>query len=368
MPTYQEKDAIFSYHFQRLLHRAKNIYLIYNTESDGYGSGEKSRFLTQLEIKNPDITKTIISPKVQHTIFPILQIEKTPEIMQKLQMVFTKGISPSALASYIYDPVKFYEQRILEIYEEDEVEETIAANTMGSVIHEVLEDLYKPFIEKYLNKENIAEMQKIKHDLLVKYFEKYYEKGNIETGKNKLIFEVCKNHIKRFLNQELQLLNQNKQLKIIALEKGLSTEINIEGINFPIKLKGIVDRIDELDGVTRIIDYKTGKVEAKDLKITDFSVLGSDYKYTKPLQVMLYSFLFSEENKNGFSKPVEAGILSFKNLNSGFLKMNFSEKRGANESLISQENMDPFLIELKRIIAEILNPEIPFIQNQNLPF
>ncbi|MFZ3273832.1 MAG: PD-(D/E)XK nuclease family protein, partial [Lutibacter sp.] len=166
LPTYQEKDAIFSYHFQRLLQRAKNIYLIYNTESDGYGSGEKSRFLTQLEINYPNITKTIISPKVQHINFPILQIEKTPEIMQKLQAVFTKGISPSALASYIYDPVKFYEQRILEIYEGDEVEETIAVNTMGSVIHEVLEDLYKPFIEKYLSKENIAEMQKNTHDLL----------------------------------------------------------------------------------------------------------------------------------------------------------------------------------------------------------
>jgi len=368
LPTYQEKDAIFSYHFQRLLQRAKDIYLIYNTESDGYGSGEKSRFLTQLEINNPNIAKTIISPKVQHTIFPILQIAKTPEMMQKLQAVFTKGISPSALATYIYDPVKFYEQRVLEIYEEDEVEETIAANTMGSVIHEVLEDLYKPFINSYLSKENIAEMQKNTHALLVKYFEKYYEKGNMETGKNKLIFEVCKNHIKRFLNQELQILNQNKQLKIIALEKKLSAEINIDGINFPIKLKGIVDRIDELDGVTRIIDYKTGKVEAKDLKITDFSFMGSDYKYTQPLQVMLYSFLFSEENEGDFSKPVEAGIISFKNLNSGFLKMNFSERRGAAESLISQENMDPFLIELKRIIVEILNPEIPFIQNQNLPF
>ncbi|MBK5209955.1 MAG: PD-(D/E)XK nuclease family protein [Flavobacteriaceae bacterium] len=368
LPTFQEKDAIFSYHFQRLLQRAKNIYLIYNTESDGYGAGEKSRFLTQLGINNPTITKTIISPKVQHINFPILQIEKTPEIMQKLQAVFTKGISPSALATYIYDPIRFYEQRILEIYEEDEVEETIAANTMGSVIHEVLEKLYKPFLNQFLSRENIAEMQKSTNNLLVRFFEKYYKNGNIETGKNKLIFEVCKNHIKRFLNQELQLLNQNKQLKIIALEKGLFAEITIEGISFPIKLKGIADRIDELDGVTRIIDYKTGKVEAKDLKITDFSVLGEDYKYTKALQVMLYSFLFSEENKNQLSKPVEAGIISFKNLNSGFLKMNFSEKRGATDSLISQENTDQFLIELKRIIKEILNPEIPFIQNQNLPF
>lgn len=368
LPTYQEKDAIFSYHFQRLLQRANNIYLIYNTESDGYGSGEKSRFLTQLEINNPEITKTIISPKVQQTIFPILQIEKTPEMMQKLQTVFTKGISPSALATYIYDPIKFYEQRILKIYEEDEVEETIAANTMGSVIHEVLEDLYKPFIDQFLSKENMAEMQKSTEALLVKYFEKYYEKGNIETGKNKLIFEVCKNHIKRFLNQELQLLNQNKKLKIIALEKPFSTEISLEGINFLIKIKGFVDRIDELDGVTRIIDYKTGKVEAKDLKITDFSVLGEDYKYTKALQVMIYSFLFSEENMDCFSKPFEAGVISFKNLNSGFLKMNFAEKRGGNDSFISSENINQFLIELNRMILEILNPEIPFIQNQNLPF
>jgi len=188
LPTYQEKDAIFSYHFQRLLQRAKNIYLIYNTESDGYGSGEKSRFLTQLEINNPTITKTIISPKVQHINFPILQIEKTPEIMQKLQAVFTRGISPSALATYIYDPIRFYEQRILEIYEEDEVEETIAANTMGSVIHEVLEALYKPFLNQFLSRENIAEMQKNTNNLLVSFFEKYYKNGNIETGKKQTYF------------------------------------------------------------------------------------------------------------------------------------------------------------------------------------
>ena len=47
LPTYQEKDAIFSYHFFRLLQRAKNIYILYNTESDDFGSNEKSRFLYQ---------------------------------------------------------------------------------------------------------------------------------------------------------------------------------------------------------------------------------------------------------------------------------------------------------------------------------
>ncbi len=366
LPTYQEKDSIFSYHFQRLLQRAKNIYLIYNTENDGYGSGEKSRFLTQLEINNPSITKTIISPKVQHLEFPLIQIEKTSEVVKKLKEVFIKGISPSALATYIYNPVSFYEQKVLGIKEDDEVEEIIAANTMGSVIHDVLEEMYLPFIGKFLSKENIAEMQKKCDDLLTKYFRKHYLKGNIQIGKNKLIFEVSKNHINRFLKQELQLLNENKQLKILALEEKLNTEITIEGVDFPVNLRGIVDRIDELDGVTRIIDYKTGKVEAGQLKMYDFSLISEDYKYTKAMQVMFYSYMYTSKIKP--ITPLQSGVISFKNLNSGFLKMNFSEKPRGSDFEVSEERIQNFMNEIKNLISEILDPKTPFVENKNLPF
>lgn len=367
LPTYQEKDAIFSYHFQRLLQRAKTVYLIYNTETDGYGSGEKSRFLTQLEINNTTITKSIISPKIQPTKTTLLEIKKSPEVIEKLKAVFTAGISPSALANYIYNPVSFYEQKVLGIREDDEVEETIAANTMGSVIHDVLEHMYIPFIGKFLRKEDIAEMQKSTISLLEKYFEKHYLKGNIQTGKNKLIFEVSKSYIDRFLTQELQLLNHGKALKIIALEKKLNCEITIEGVDFPIKLRGIVDRVDELDGVTRIIDYKTGKVDSNQLKMTDFSVINEDYKYTKAMQVMLYSFMFLETSQTTFNE-LESGIISFKNLKAGFLKMNFSSAVRGKDNQVSEERIDSFMLEIKKIIVEILNPEIPFIQNQDLPF
>lgn len=368
LPTYQEKDAIFSYHFQRLLQRAKNVYLVYNTETDGYGAGEKSRFITQLEIENPNLIKTAVSPKVQQLELPENTIKKTPEVLTKLKEVFEKGISPSALATYIYNPMSFYEQKVLDISEDSEVEETIEANTMGSVIHDVLEELYFPFLNKFLKEENIVEMRGKIDELLNKYFDKHYVKGNILTGKNKLIFEVSRTYIHKFLKQELQLLKQNKQLKILALEEKLETEIIIDGIDFPIKLKGIVDRVDELDGITRIIDYKTGKVEASQLKIPDFSVISTDYKYTKALQVMMYSLMYSKEKSTQIINPIEAGIISFKSLNSGFLKMNFSDKRGVSESLISLEKIEEFSVELNTIIKEILNPEIPFIPNKDLPF
>ncbi|WP_456378703.1 PD-(D/E)XK nuclease family protein [Lutibacter sp.] len=367
LPTYQEKDSIFSYHFQRLLQRAKTIYLIYNTENDGYGSGEKSRFLTQLEIVNPNITKTIISPKVHHNNTSLIQIKKTSTIIQKLKEVFTKGISPSALTTYIYNPIRFYEQKVLGIKEDEEVEEIIATNTMGSVIHEVLEEMYKPYLGKFLSKVDIAEMKQKCEPLLRKFFKKHYKKGTIQTGKNKLIFEVSKNYIYRFLNQELQLVTQNKKLKIIALEAKLATEITIEGIDFPINIHGIVDRIDELDGVTRIIDYKTGKVEAKQLKMNDFSLISEDYKYTKAMQVMLYSYLYMAKMNTPILE-LQSGIISFKNLNSGFLKMNFSENPRGKDYNVSEERIQDFILEIKNLIREILNPQTPFIENKNLPF
>ena len=51
LPTFKEKDAVYTYHFYRLLQRAKNVYILYNTEVDALKGGEKSRFITQLEVE-----------------------------------------------------------------------------------------------------------------------------------------------------------------------------------------------------------------------------------------------------------------------------------------------------------------------------
>ena len=154
--------------------------------------------------------------------------------------------------------------------------------------------------------------------------------------------------------------------RVLATEKELISEIIIEGVNFPVKLRGIVDRIDELNGVVRIIDYKTGKVESKQLKISDFSVLKDDYKYTKAIQVMLYSYLYMGNSKS-VNSQVQSGIISFKNLNAGFLKMNFSENR-TPDNIVTAKRLNDFMNEIKNLILEILNPDIPFIQNKNAPF
>lgn len=367
LPTYQEKDAIFSYHFNRLLHRADNVYLLYNTENDAFGNGEKSRFITQLEINRDDLSHRLISTNVPVISEEPKVIYKSDILMDDLKELAEKGLSPSSIATYIYNPIDFYYQKILKIKEVEEVEETVAVNTMGTIIHDTLEHLYKPYIGQVLNETSISSMLKASDEEVQKSFEKEYKNGDISKGKNKLIFEVSKKHINRFLKQELKDINSGKEIKILALEQKISTNIFIDSVDFPIKISGILDRIDQVDGVLRIVDYKTGMVSSSDLKISDFTIIKEDYKHTKALQVLLYAYLYCQESNVDFSQPMESGVISFKNLNSGFLKVNFAEGR-AKDTLITKEKIDEFIVEIKNILTEIFNSEIPFEEKMEKAF
>ncbi|MFD0993921.1 PD-(D/E)XK nuclease family protein [Tenacibaculum geojense] len=365
MPTYKEKDAIFSYHFFRLIQRAKNITLLYNTESDAFGGGEKSRFVTQLSLLKDSIKVKTVSPKVVTEAKKLQEISKNEEVFNKLKELAAKGISPSALTNYLYNPVAFYKQKVLKIKEFDEVEEEVAFNTLGTVVHDTLDELYTPFEGKFITHSTIVKMEKDVALLVEKYFSKHFKNGDISTGKNRLIYEVAIRFVHNFLQKEKELLqNDINKLKIIATEKDYSASIHVEGIDFPIKIHGQVDRVDELNGVIRIIDYKTGKVEASDLKVKDFSVI-RDYKFSKAIQVLLYAYMYNQTHNN--SQDIQAGIYSFKNLNSGFLSMNFSASR-TKDLAVTPEKLATFLEEIKVLIQEIYNVNIPFKEPQELAF
>ncbi len=363
LPTYQEKDAIFSYHFYRLLQRAKNIFLLYNTESDQYGSGERSRFITQLEINRPEgIEQFIVSPKLINSKSGLKTVEKSEDVSAQLIQLAQKGLSPTALTTYMYNPIDFYQQKILGIRAYDDMEETVAANTLGTIIHKTLETFYLPIKGAFLRKEHLLEMQKKTSSEVKKWFQKEYINGDINVGKNLLIYNVAQQFVQNFLKQELELLEQGKQLKILELEHTLNTEISVDGIDFPIRLHGEADRIDELDGVLRIVDYKTGKVSQSELMIKDWKSITTDYKkYHKSFQVLMYAFMYAKMNSLDLdNQSMESGIISFKNLNAGFMKV--------NRRVVVQEDLDQFIDELKHLLVEIYNPEIPFVETENLMY
>ena len=78
----------------------------------------------------------------------------------------------------------------------------------------------------------------------------------------------------------------------------------------------------------------------------------------------MYAYMLNKKTELNF--PVEAGIISFKNLKSGFIKFAKKEKSGTNNKDfdITEDTLTEFEIELKKLIIEICNPEIPFTEKE----
>jgi hypothetical protein len=357
LPTYKEKDAIYTYHFYRLIQRAKNIHIIYNTEPDVLEGGEKSRLISQLLTDtnfSKYVTHSIASPKVKISPTPVTEVSKSQLLLQDIATFADKGFSPTSLTNYIRNPLEFYKKNILKINDVPEVEETIAANTFGTIVHDSLEELYQPLINKILTLENTSNLTARIPEAVKTHFNKNLPGVDILKGKFLLVYNVVLKYLQNFIAQEIEQL-ENHQIKILGLEERFIVQLNIPELDFPIKLKGTLDRVDQIDGVTRIIDYKTGKVEPRNVKITDWEELISNYDKSKAFQLLCYALLYSKKHN---ANLLQAGIYSFKNLSQGFLPFN------SNGTNINPDTLNTFEGYLKGIILEICNPNIPFTEKK----
>jgi ATP-dependent exoDNAse (exonuclease V) beta subunit len=244
----------------------------------------------------------------------------------------------------------------LRISEVEEVEENIALNTLGTIIHETLKVLYEPFIGKFLSENNILSCFKLLDDEVLKQFKLVYKEGEIQKGRNLLAFEVAKRNVSNFLKVELESIKNGDAIKILALEQRFERILEHPSLPFPVKIGGSVDRIEEHNGNIRIIDYKTGKVEKTSVTLKSWKDLTKDIKNDKIIQVLAYAYMYEKE-ANG--KPIEAGIISFKNLKSGFLPFNFKDGKEEN-AIIGEEILSNYLEQMVLLLNEILDKEISF--------
>lgn len=372
LPDYSDKDAIFAYHFYRLLQNAENINILYNTEPDEFSDGDKSRFIYQIINELPKYNSNIIIKEyILNITSEIKQVEqeiiiqKDNFVFQRLNEIAIKGFSASKLNDYINCSLQFYYKHIAEIAEPDETEEVIQANTLGSVIHEVLSELYEPFIGKVLQIESVKGLLSTLDEVTDKHFEKQYKDGDVSFGINLLTVKMAKMYIRNLLTNEIenisQLAKENLFLSIKMLEEKLECIIdcNIDGIPF-VKLIGFVDRIDVIGNKIRIVDYKTGKVEQSNVKIKNPDSLISDNKYSKGLQLMVYALLYAKENPE-YSQSLHAGILSLRNQMKGFIGLIYNGKDELNSvDIIQFENI------LISLFKDIFDSKLPFSQTKIL--
>lgn len=366
LPMYDEKDAVYSYHFYRLLQRSKNCWLIYNGVAEGMDAGEKSRFLLQLETEQKEqhtINQLIAHPAVELHKKSSLIIAKTDSVMLRLGELIEHGLSPSALTTYIRNPVDFYFRYVLKVKPVDTLEEVVEYATLGSIVHNSLEKLYTPLAGRSLRRSELENLLMESDHIVVREFDALFKKGNYQKGKNLLIFEVAKKYVSNLIKMDLTTINEGNQIELLAIEKELSATIPLQGVSTKCSFRGKVDRIDRLNGTIRIIDYKTGAVQPGDLNITEWQTLVEDYKYSKAFQVLMYALLMSE---NSDLPSVQAGITSFKNMSQGFMAFGHKSSPGAKNTItpINREVLDNFTLQLGSLIAQILDPDIPFEEKE----
>ena len=360
LPTYNQQQAVYAYHFYRLLQNAKRINLYYNNIADLSGMGEPSRFIRQLEYEyaknNTNVTLRHLqykSPIINEKPSKI-EVWKTYEMLNKI-----KKLSPTSIGVYVRCPLQFYWKNIEKI-EDKSLDEEIQVNVVGSIIHGTLDYFYRYFGKEIISLELFDEMHK-------KHFKECYNKslsdngfknGLPETGFNYLNETVIDSMLRNFVKYEREFLVAGNKMSIIDTEIELEKEIEYQG--YKVVLHGFADRIDKVNDEIRVIDYKTGKVNPYDVKIND-KVVGITGMAEKAIQLLVYKYLYLKEHSEISEKLIIPGIVGFQKLSHGLYNLEISEEHELSKSF--EETCDTYF---KEFLAEIFNKDIPFAQTADV--
>lgn len=360
LPLQEEKDAIYAYHFYRLLQHAQEVILLYDTEHDSFGSGERSRFIAQIEMElarqNPLIElhqETITFPTTKEEVQPI-SVYKTQATLERLSVLgLERGFSPSALHMYLTCPLRFYNYYVLGLKEREEMEQSMAANTFGNVLHKTLELLYGDFIGRAVNASDIHEMYGKVEEASEAAFNEITRNAHHRHGKNYLLLRVIRDLVTKVLDIDLR----DAPFEVVGLEMKVNAHVvtahNPEGV----MVRGIIDRVDRRQGEVRIIDYKTGRVENVDLK--DFGLLREKDDKRAALQLATYAWIYLKNNPD--QKGITAGIYHLRNLSKGLALLRTGPTANEQQDL---QSLGPFEDVLASVLDEIFSPEIPFTQTE----
>ncbi|MFV0289816.1 MAG: PD-(D/E)XK nuclease family protein [Mangrovibacterium sp.] len=312
LPTYEEHDAMYAYYFYRLLNRAKNIVLVFDSSSNGITTGEMSRYIYQLIFdSNRKITKLELDFENKTVEKDEIAIASTPEHRAKLLTKYqTSNLSPSALNTYLECKLKFYFSYIVGIRESDELEEEIDNRIFGNLFHEAAEYIYKPFENKTLTAEMLEQMAKNQlklneaiHNAFAKVIFKKEKNDKIELeGNNKLVAHQLLTYLKKMLRNDQQIA----PIQIISLEHKCTNEFKlmVDGIETSINIGGTIDRIDQTDQGIRIIDYKTGRnTDMNFIKSEDLINRNFDKRQKEIFQTLLYCEIISRQSNNNNILP-----------------------------------------------------------------
>jgi hypothetical protein len=279
--------------------------------------------------------------------------------------------------------LKYYFSQIVNLQQEKQRDDEMGADVFGTWVHKVLEILDRRLISTggWEDALSVAQKKELIAPLLAEAMEDIKDReGNfeVEKGFNYVLQEVAKTLLGSYFEESASWYEDRIQL--LAVEEVVETRISVPvgSEMWPIRMKGRIDRIDLKGGSElRIVDYKTGKVEKKDVNAGESlaGTLREEELKAKLFQLWMYKFLVTKELQKAPEERIEPlqglelarlsiqpGIISFRNFSDKLISapLEFS----AEESVLS------FLRESEELVGfwvnSLISTETAFEKTVNL--
>ncbi len=369
----EHRNSVYAYNFYRLIQRAENITMLYNSSSDGAGQGERSRYMMQLLAdRAEDIKEISLKAGQKPDTYNCGEVEKSAEIMEQLRGIFDCNrnkkalvLSPSGINRYLDCPMKFYYYYVAKLKINQEVETKVQAIDFGNIFHKAAELFYdhivndsganieKSHLEPYIKKDALL------YPFVDKAFRECFfacesdEKPEYD-GQQFINREV----IHRFLLRLVKMDAEHAPFRYIGSEQDAVFSMcakTADGENIPLCIGGRVDRMDCKNNTIEIIDYKTGGKPDTPANVESlFAHTGKRSGYI--FQAMLYSAAVSMAQKGAKVSPSLLYIHKQAQARRENYVININKQPVADYSLYHKE----FIAHLQNTIDEIFNVNTPF--------
>lgn len=373
--TNEFQESLYSYYFYRLISRAENVYLLYDSRKQSFGAGEYSRYIYQLKYLHNGIKIHFFNPKFARenenltcattpaadTSDPnSISVQKDERIMGIIRKFFDVNektnykFSASAFKEYINCPLNFYFEYIEGLRFEDHDTPLIDDATFGTIVHDVFNKIYEK--KEYKTPQDFVPLRDKVPTAINNAINHYYLNRPEETP---LEGSACFIHsiVEQYINKTIDYDAQSAPFTIIAMEEKSDKELNINGkvINFSFT----IDRLQERNGCIEVIDYKTGSDEPN---ASNFDELKDPQKYKKHaiLQLLLYCEAYLQQNPTE-KRSIIPKIYSLRKI---YTDQNYSSeiKIGDYIDYNNTNTREDFINLFDGIIEEIINPNEPFSQ------
>lgn len=349
LPTYEFQDSISAYHFYRSLCRAGKVWLLYDARSGGLNSGEESRYIKQLEyhyawsVERRTVSFGIVPGKLN-------EVPPVPKTAEHLERLRSMTFSSTSFQTWLTCPMRFYYRYILGLPEERDIAEGLDNAAFGTLYHYVMGNLYRSRLGKVLEKRDLLEMaqdKRLLNSLVEKGFTEELRISEVQ-GRNRIAWALVENIAAQTLRVDARIA----PFTVLKVEEAVVSPFTTDSGN-TVRIKGVVDRMDVVEGMSRIVDYKTG---GNHFACQDIEELFDPELYDKGkhlFQLFLYLLILKE-----------AGTVSEDHLEDVLLEIYYTRNLYNTEGRIfripQKNEFEAFCRELSALVDSILSPEVPF--------